>query len=623
MDTNISNSDHEKIFSLIYSNSLPNDKIAFEIIKNLDSSDLFMWPLISVALTSDDDFLSKNIVTFFSEQLKTRHKDYIRIRRTYRKDNRLQHPSLLENFHHEARVSLTYTEFRRSGDCLNDFLCLDDGTHPDRKSVFQTLLNKKHWANPYLIINGMLPDEMEIYAEKIFNLNNNSTYRKIELNYLTSDKIPDLIFTKNYEQVSINLTEDQEHFPTNIFRFRGVKTLRIKIYPHWKIPTDWSAFYELNNLSFDGKDFVFTNFDFVDSLPKLKSMGTGYHALSSPDILLRKKIVPLSRHVNFISSEGYELNSHYSATFKLKEHKGFKLAGAIGKSILSHGTQVYFFKKLTALENLKDLEKLPLNELIALMNVSFTELRNIVQKQLNDICEEQNGVSTLNVKSLLHIAGTPSRRKTEIKKKLKELNISYTDKLNEDITHLIICNNPKKYKQLINRDLQLISEQALYQLFKANAPDFIEAAVSQGDDYISTNILQFINSDNVPNVLVGLEMLKNGGVPNDLIEPLLVVFKTCPDSKARGIAKKLLLHHAPAEWLPLINDTQRFTGINANAKAQDINKKLEKIAKTSSRNLAAQMALMFHKRYKKGLRYILYHFHKPCPERTDALLAMM
>jgi len=38
--------------------------------------------------------------------------------------------------------------------------------------------------------------------------------------------------------------------------------------------------------------------------------------------------------------------------------------------------------------------------------------------------------------------------------------------------------NPKLYKQLVNRDLQLISEQALYQLFKADAPDFIEAAVS-------------------------------------------------------------------------------------------------------------------------------------------------
>jgi hypothetical protein len=347
------------------------------------------------------------------------------------------------------------------------------------------------------------------------------------------------------------------------------------------------------------------------------------HFLSSPDILLRKKIVPLSRHVNFLSSEGYELNNHYSATFKLEEHKGFKLAGALGKSILSPGTQVYFFKKLTALEKLKDLEKLPLNELIALMNVGFTELRNIVQTQLDQLSEQQKGISTLNVKSLLYLAGSPSRNKTEIKKKLKELNIPFTDKPADNLTHLIICKNPKLYKQLISRDLQLISEQALYQMFKTDAPDFIEAAVSKGDDSISKNILQLIYSDDVPNVLIGLEMLKNGGVPADLIGPLLVVFKTCPDTKARGLAKKILLHHAPAELLPLINDTQRFTGINANLKAQDINKKLEKIAKNSSRNLAAKMALLFHKRYRKGLRYILYHFHQPCQERTDALLSMM
>jgi len=313
-------------------------------------------------------------------------------------------------------------------------------------------------------------------------------------------------------------------------------------------------------------------------------------------------MVPLSRQVKFLSSEGYQLGDHYSETFKLKGNKGFKLGGALGKSILAPATQVYFFKKLTALDKFKNLEKLPLNELIALMNVNLTELRNVVQSQLDNLCKKQNGIATLNVKSLLYIAGTPSRTKKEIKKKLKELNIPYTDKPSDDLTHLIICKNPKRYKELVNRDLQLISEQSLYQLFKSNAPDFIEAAVSKGDDSISTNILQLINSDDISNVAIGLEMLKNGGVPDNLIGPLLVVFKSCPDTKARGVAKKLLLHHAPSEWLPLINDTQRFTGINANSKAQDINKKLEKIAKTSSRNLAAQLSILFHKRYKKGLR---------------------
>ncbi|MFK8007105.1 MAG: hypothetical protein AB8H03_12060 [Saprospiraceae bacterium] len=622
MDSLSTNPEHQKIFALLYSNSLPNDKIAFEIIKNSNSSETFLWPLISLAIMTNDIDFANEVMEYFDTFLNPKQKQYILKNKTYN-NYRLQHQSLRGVFSNQANVEMTYTEFRRSGNCLQDFLCLDNGTHPDRKTVFQKLLNQNPWSQSTLIVNGLLPNEMELYAKTIFARNNNSNYRLLRLISIKSDNIPDLIFSKNYNEVFIDLNENQKEFPINIFRFRGVKNLRIKIYSDWKLPDDWSAFHELSNLYFDGNDFIFNDFNFIDSLPKLKTLGIGSHYLSNPEILLRPKTVPISGRINFLSHLGYEMGSHYSDNFKLKENKGIKLAGALGKSILSHGTQVYFFKKLTAIEKLKNLEKLPLNELIALMNVGFSELRNVVQQQLDELCEKQKGISTLNVKSLLYIAGTPSRSKTEIRKKLKELNIPYTDKPSDDLTHLIICKNPKQYKQLINRDLQLISEQALYQLFKADAPDFIEAAVSKGDDSISTNILQLIYSDDIPNVAIGLEMLKNGGVPDDLIGPLLVVFKSCTDTKARGVAKKLLLHHAPSEWLPLINDKQRFTGINANSKAQEINKKLEKIAKTSSRNLAAQMALLFHKRYKKGLRYILYHFHQPCQERTDALLAMM
>ena len=622
MDSFLPNSNQEKIFNLLYSDSLPNDRVAFEIIKNLSSNEVFFWTLISIAITTTDDNFSKEVLEYYDSSLDANQKQYIKTRRNYN-SHRLHYQNLSKDFSVQASAEMTYTEFRRTGNCVHDFLCLDDGSHPDRETVFQKLLDQNQWSQHSLIIYGLLPKEMETYAATIFAKNNNSNYSLLELISLKSGEIPDLIFSKKYEEVRIHIKENQQEFPINIFRFRGVKTLRIKFYDHWKLPLDWSAFYELNNLRFEGNDFVFKNFNFIDSLPKLKNLSVGLHYLSNPEILLRKKMVPLSHHVKFLSREGYELSTRYNETFKLKDYKGFKLAGALGKSSLSEATQVYFFKKLTAINKFKDLEKLPLNELIALMNVHLTELRNVVQAQLDKLCESQNGTATLNEKSLLYIAGTPSRTKTEIKKKLKELNISYTDKPSDNPTHLVICKNPKRYKELVNKDFQLISEQALYQLFKADAPDFIEAAVLQGDDSISQNILQLLNSDDIPNVAIGLEMLKNGGVPDELIGPLLVVYKSCPDTKARGVAKKILMHHAPSEWLPLINDTQRFTGITGNSKAQDINKKLEKIAKTSSRNLAAQLSILLHQRYKKGLRYVLYHFHKPCQERTDALLAMM
>ncbi len=624
MDSFVSNSNQEKIFNLIYSNSLPNDKIAFEIIKNLDSDDVFFPSLVAIALTSDDKFFANDILLFIESKLSLDQKALIlRNINGYTNYDNLYFYSLKNNFPHQFCANILYTYFKRTGKALRDFLCADDGSHSERRNMFKLFLEESKFNSSRIRIPGLLPHEIEIYVQHFFTKNNSPIYQSLHLEYLKSDKLPTIIFTKKYKEVLIDGNYNPTIFPSYIFKLSILKNLNFKLSKEMEFPEDWSSLSELVEINFRGHDYIFKDFNFIDTLPKLKNISLGSHYLSNPKIFLRKKTVPISGTIQFISREGYTEGTGYQKAFLLDQNKALGLAGALGKSILSIEEQEYYFKKLTGVRQFKKLEELPFHELITLMNVNFAALRNAIQTQLDDHCEKENGISTLNVKSLLHIAGNPSRSKTEIKKKLKELNIPFTDKPDDDITHLIICKNPKLYKKLVNRNLQLVSEQALYQIFKADAPGFIEAAVSKGDDSISNNILQFINSDDIPNVLVGLEMLKNGGVPKDLIEPLLVVFKTCPDSKARGLAKKILLQHAPAELLPLINDTQRFTGINANSKAQDINKKLEKIAKNSSRNLAAKMSLLFHKRYKKGLRYILYHFHKPCQERTDALLAMM
>jgi len=160
MNPSIPNSDHEKIFNLLYSNSLSNDKIAFEIIKNLESGKTFFWSLISIAIMTSDDVFTNEVLKYYDTLLDAKQKQYIKSRRNGNY-NRLQHQSLLNVFPNQANVEMTYTEFRRSRKCVQDFLCLDDGTHPDRETVFQALLNQNPWSQSTLIINGLLPKEME------------------------------------------------------------------------------------------------------------------------------------------------------------------------------------------------------------------------------------------------------------------------------------------------------------------------------------------------------------------------------------------------------------------------------------------------------------------------------
>ena len=186
----------------------------------------------------------------------------------------------------------------------------------------------------------------------------------------------------------------------------------------------------------------------------------------------------------------------------------------------------------------------------------------------------------------------------------------------------MICKKPKNHTVLQSLKFKVISETCIYDLFKQKSPGFIEEAAIKGDTTITNNLADLLQSNDPQNIAIGLEMLKTGGVPAVLIDTLLIVFKTCKDSKIRGEAKKLLLKNAASDLLPLINDTQRFTSI-LTQKAQEINLKLEKVAKNSSPELAADLSILFQKHLKKGLRYVLYHFHKPSEIRTRALLSLM
>ena len=94
---------------------------------------------------------------------------------------------------------------------------------------------------------------------------------------------------------------------------------------------------------------------------------------------------------------------------------------------------------------------------------------------------------------------------------------------------------------------------------------------------MTDNLLSMLHSSDESNVAIALEMMDGGGVPENLLVPVLVVSKSASDAKVRAKARKLLELYAPADWLPLIKNKLLFKGITANAKENDLNKKLDKL----------------------------------------------
>ncbi len=611
-----------KILELIYSGPGPNDALVLEMLKNSDFNPRFTGPLMTIALTTKSETLAREIIEYLTPH--TRDQQLRKIKESVKRGNFQVHEYYLQtDFERPLAVDILYTDFRRSGTSFFEFLKVDDGTHPDRTTVFQTFMEAFSNRNGYVTIPVLRPDELEVYLKKVFENYPSRPFRDLIIHSPQTTRLPDYVFARQFKRVVVNAGLTKAAFPDFILKFKGVENMQLDINDTMEIPADWSSLDKLRELRINGKGKIFDDLSFIHSLPKLKSLFLGDHYINSPYQLIAKKQIPILSRPKFATHTGYEDRSNDYKLFALPLERVLSIGAALGKSKIEQSEKERYFRMITKVKKLKDLPAFSINDLLTLMNVSHIDLRTILQKQIQEISSRENNIESLGIDAQLYIAGTPGRKKTEIKEKMGILKIPLATKFSNQVTHVVIGKNPRDYEVLKDGHFKIISESDLYERFKSDAPGFIEAAVDAGKLDVSNNLLPLLESDESANVMVGLEMLKNGGVPDELIDTVLVIYKTCPDAKVRGIAKKLLDRNAPKEYLPIIADAQRFTNLAGKVKAQEVNKKLEKLARSTSRTAAAKLSLLFHKRYKKGLRYVLYHFHKTSPERTAALQALM
>lgn len=612
----------KKILELIYSGPGPNDALVLEMLKNHPFNKNFVGPLMTIAMTTKSETLANDVIQFLAPRISENQLQKIKIG-AQRNNQQIYQHYFRSDFERSLVIDILYTDFRRSGNSFLEILKLDDGTHPDRQRIFQAFLETHGNSTGHLTIPILTTDELTIYLETVFKNYPTGLFHGLSIYGPDMIQLPDAVFARQFRRVVLHPGTSDGSFPGFIMKFQGVESMQLHLHSTMEIPTDWSRLDKLRELRLNGEGKVFDDLSFVHSLPKLKSFFMSDHYINSPYQLISKNKIPILSRPKFINYEGYEDRKNDYKMFSLALETVLSVGSALGKSKIKQAEKERYFRMITKLKQLKDLPNLPVDDLLALMTVSQIYLRAVLQEQIQKISSKEKNINSLNTDSLLFIAGTPGRKKTEIKEKLEILKIPLATKFSEQVTHVVIGKNPRDYEELQGGNFKIISESDLYERFKSEAPGFIEAAVKDGKQDVANNLLSLLESKDSANIMVGMEMLKNGGVPDELIDTVLVIYKSCPDTKVRGIAKKLLDQNAPKEYLPIIADAQRFTSLGGDVKAQEINKKLEKLARTTSRAAAAKLSLLFHKRYKKGLRYILYHFHKPCSERTAALKALM
>ena len=108
--------------------------------------------------------------------------------------------------------------------------------------------------------------------------------------------MPNCVISKKINKVLIN--HHKITFPNYIFKLK-TESLEINLQEYSDFPEDWSELSMLKELNFTGENHVFSNLNFLKSLPKLTKFSTGNNYLKNPTNLLLPKRIPFTGSVNF------------------------------------------------------------------------------------------------------------------------------------------------------------------------------------------------------------------------------------------------------------------------------------------------------------------------------------
>ncbi len=601
----------QRIRELLWSNDPINDKLVLEIVKYNEMYDELIPDFIAVVLIKSKHEVQNEFYAFLRKHVADENKEVFQMISSSKFRRRDPLSSVLDKYAKHAFNQILYTGFRRGIYKLEEYLMMEDGTSSYRKEVFERYFRKVlQNPNQNLEFPGLTKEEMKIML-------NHPEFQKKDPKRITIHgnkivEIPKEVFafqnitTWYFHNVSLN------QFPKELLHHKASRHIYFLNVPFQTIPSDWSNLDKLEILSLQSSKLHFKDLTFINTLPNLKEVVLKGNYLENLYLLMTPRKLPISNWKEVQEQICYPFNQFLSFSSALYRC-----------SSLQQIDKFYFFDLVKDCSALKEIPELSVNEILKALCINFPPLRELCLHRLHKITQQQNGLESLGKSANLMILGNTSMTKTEIRKKLKGLGIGYSTSLSDKVTHLLIGKNPKMEKYDASGDFQLITETQLQTYFSETQPQFLEKAAAEGENQMQENLLGFLRSPEPANAMVGLEMLKSGGVPDDLLEELLVVQKTASDSKVRATAKKLLERYAPEEWQALIRDKQHFAAITQKAKEQDLNNKLKKVAKLTSRHLAAMLSLAMFKVHRRGLRYILYSYKKPHDWRTKAFEAIM
>jgi len=340
------------------------------------------------------------------------------------------------------------------------------------------------------------------------------------------------------------------------------------------------------------------NFDFLDAFPNLTSLHVQGEQPIPYSAFLREKAVPLEYIKRFIPAFKYENSKQFCG-----------IASAICNSGMPREDQEYLVDFIANQKTLQIPKNWDWPFLLKATNISYPTFKKKLRSRLEEKSEQALSTQPLDKNSVVYLTGKSKIKATELKRICEALGVPLVKKYNDQVSHVLVGTKSQDYDLLKDKKFTPVTDTQLAQIHKSSEPQFLKDQEKTEDGSVPTaleNLDQLLSTDDTPTLLMALEMVKQGGLPEKSVGTLLVKHKTTKDAKVRKKSKELLELYADAMWRPLLSDRGSFKNIyNQNKREVDTRRQFKDLAKRTSPTLAGNFSCLLFEKTGKGLRYAL------------------
>ncbi|MEN7548577.1 hypothetical protein AAG747_11690 [Rapidithrix thailandica] len=191
---------------------------------------------------------------------------------------------------------------------------------------------------------------------------------------------------------------------------------------------------------------------------------------------------------------------------------------------------------------------------VEVLNGKNPELKQILFERLYALNPKRQKLSDKDVKDFngktVAIAGTSKNSKTQIKEHLQAMGFTYQTKVKKDTDFVMLCNKAKLPEEFCEYPHFYFSEMESEALHKKEKPGFL---MEIPDDHLS-HLRAMLWTNDPANEKIVLEMIKQGGTPEELWPELIIIAKTSQDKSVKTQLRKLLKAQLPVGAQKILSD---------------------------------------------------------------------